>query len=151
MHTRLCTRFCTYVLVCIQTSIHGSWPKKKLVRVRMDIHRNPNTLTYLHAGGHKKRSVCSCHVNDPYHCDQSAVHAGVVAIAASPTHSMLLKSDGTVWMSGLNTKGALGLGTNQALADKFTKVPNLSGMSPRLMDRWMDGWMDGWAGGWVGG
>ena len=85
--------------------------------------------------------MCTGHVNDPYHCDQSVVHAGVVAISAG-LHSMLLKSDGTVWMAGPNDKGQLGLG-NKDTIQKFTKVPNLSGMSSRLLGGWMSGRKEG--------
>jgi alpha-tubulin suppressor-like RCC1 family protein len=43
---------------------------------------------------------------------------GIVAIAAGDTHSLALKSDGTVWAWGLNSSGQLGNGntTNQSFA-----------------------------------
>ena len=41
----------------------------------------------------------------------SVVHAGVQAIAGGGMHSMVLKTDGTVWATGRNEYGQLGDGT----------------------------------------
>ena len=52
------------------------------------------------------------------------VHAGAKAIAAGDTHSMVLKTDGTVWTTGWNIRGQLGDGTTR---DKRNFVKVLSG------------------------
>ena len=51
--------------------------------------------------------------------------ANVVAIAAGNTHSVALKSDGSVWAWGLNNVGQLGDGTS---VNRLTPVP-MSGLS----------------------
>ena len=54
----------------------------------------------------------------------SVVHAGAQAIAAGWGHSMVLKTDGTVWATGYNGDGRLGDGTT---SDKRSFVKVLSG------------------------
>ena len=44
---------------------------------------------------------------------------GVVAIAAGGTHSLALKSDGTVWAWGYNYYGQLGNGTTATATCRF--------------------------------
>ena len=51
----------------------------------------------------------------------SLVHAGVQAIAAGSSHSMVMKQDGTVWATGKNYYGQLGDGT-RTNSKKFKKV-----------------------------
>ena len=51
----------------------------------------------------------------------SAVHAGAQAIAAGMWHSMVLKTDGTVWATGYNRYGQLGDGTTRDKR-KFVEV-----------------------------
>ena len=55
---------------------------------------------------------------------QSVVHAGAQAIAAGYQHSMVLKTDGTVWVTGMNSNGELGDGTT---GDKHSFMEVLSG------------------------
>ena len=43
---------------------------------------------------------------------QSVVHAGAQAIAAGYERSMVLKTDGTVWATGMNTDGEFDDGTS---------------------------------------
>lgn len=50
---------------------------------------------------------------------------GVVKVVAGPVHTLLLKSDGTVWASGSNYDGALGDGTYNN-ASYFQPVPGLT-------------------------
>ena len=52
------------------------------------------------------------------------VHAGAQAIAAGYEHSMVLKTDGTVWSTGYNGDGQLGDGTRE---DKSSFVKVFSG------------------------
>ena len=47
---------------------------------------------------------------------------GVAAVAGGQNHSLALKSDGTVWAWGYNTRGQLGDGTNGAGTNKSTPV-----------------------------
>ena len=47
---------------------------------------------------------------------------GVVQVAAGGSHSIALKSDGTVWAWGSNSNGQLGDGTSGAGTDKLTPV-----------------------------
>ena len=56
----------------------------------------------------------------------SVVHAGIVAIDGGMYHSMALKDDGTVWMTGLNGNGQLGDGTTTT-RNTFFAVKGLSG------------------------
>ena len=51
----------------------------------------------------------------------SVVHAGAQAIAAGARHSMVLKTDGTVWTTGWNRFGQLGDGTTRDKSG-FVKV-----------------------------
>lgn len=51
----------------------------------------------------------------------------VVAIAAGGTHSLALKSDGTVWTWGSNFNGELGIGSNKS-SYVPVKIPSLSGV-----------------------
>ena len=51
----------------------------------------------------------------------STVHAGAKAIAAGDEHSIVMKTDGTVWVAGYNGDGQLGDGTITD-RNKFTKV-----------------------------
>ena len=51
----------------------------------------------------------------------SVVHAGAQAIAAGEEHSMVLKTDGTVWATGRNKYGELGDGTTSHKSS-FVKV-----------------------------
>ena len=52
------------------------------------------------------------------------MHAGAQAIAAGMWHSMVLKTDGTVWVTGYNKYGQLGDGTT---SNKRNFVKVLSG------------------------
>ena len=54
----------------------------------------------------------------------SVVHAGAQAIAAGGRHSMVLKTDGTVWATGGNYWGQFGDGTTN---DEHNLVKVLSG------------------------
>ena len=54
------------------------------------------------------------------------MHAGVEAIAAGRWHSMLLKSDNTVWSAGWNRDGQLGDGTNSN-RNVFTMAKDITG------------------------
>ena len=51
----------------------------------------------------------------------SVVHAGAQAIAGNGDHSMVLKTDGTVWVTGWNQYGQLGDGTKISKRS-FTEV-----------------------------
>ena len=51
----------------------------------------------------------------------SVVHADAQAIATGNAHSMVLKTDGTVWATGWNQYGQLGDGTASA-ERSFVKV-----------------------------
>ncbi len=55
------------------------------------------------------------------------LNAGVIAVAAGDAHSLMLKSDGTVWAAGLNLDGQLGTG-NTANSDVPVQVSGLSGV-----------------------
>lgn len=51
------------------------------------------------------------------------VHAGVKAIAAGSFHSMVIKTDGSVWAAGNNEKGQLGDGDGSKIhRPSFVKV-----------------------------
>ncbi|MDQ4062877.1 MAG: hypothetical protein M3122_03070, partial [Actinomycetota bacterium] len=64
-------------------------------------------------------------VKDPN--DPSGYLSGVSAIAAGSSHSLALKSDGTVWAWGSNFSGQLGDGTTTD-STQPVKVANLSGV-----------------------
>ena len=68
----------------------------------------------------------------------SVVHAGAQAISAGQYHSMVLKADGTVWITGRNDVGQVGDGTKGTMLGNgiqrwhteyllFTKVLSLPG------------------------
>ena len=52
---------------------------------------------------------------------------GVVSVSGGLTHSVAVKSDGTVWVWGDNTIGQLGLGTIGGANPTPTQVPGISG------------------------
>ena len=52
----------------------------------------------------------------------SAVHADAQAIATGNAHSMVLKTDGTVWATGWNDYGQLGDGKRINKGDLFVNV-----------------------------
>lgn len=56
-----------------------------------------------------------------------ATAAGVIAVSAGSTHTILLKSDGTVWTCGENQNGQLGDGTTRNRSAPI-RVPNLEGI-----------------------
>jgi alpha-tubulin suppressor-like RCC1 family protein len=70
-------------------------------------------------------------VKDPN--DPSGYRTSVSVIAAGSSHSLALKSDGTVWAWGSNERGQLGngtetLGTNTLGINTPVQVSNLSGV-----------------------
>ncbi|HET9712998.1 MAG TPA: chitobiase/beta-hexosaminidase C-terminal domain-containing protein, partial [Pyrinomonadaceae bacterium] len=71
-------------------------------------------------------SMATGFVNRPV---QASVLSSVTAIAANDTHAMALKSDGTVWVWGLNNQGDLGLGMSDLLNHPTpVPVPGLTGI-----------------------
>ena len=50
--------------------------------------------------------------------DAGTFLTGVISVAAGSTHSLALKSDGTVWAWGYNNYGSLGIGTSGGAANK---------------------------------
>ncbi len=65
-------------------------------------------------------------VNDP--TDSSGYLTDVSAIAAGSSHSLALKSDGTVWAWGNNFSGELGDGTTTDSSNKPVQVSELDGI-----------------------
>jgi alpha-tubulin suppressor-like RCC1 family protein len=54
---------------------------------------------------------------------------GVVAISAGTNHSMALRSDGTVWCWGDNSRGQCGIGATPTSVAVPTQTPTLSGIT----------------------
>ncbi len=65
--------------------------------------------------------------NDAYSFTKATDITDVKAVAISEYHSMILKTDGTLWATGDNWEGELGLGDTDD-RDTFTQVPDISGV-----------------------
>ena len=64
--------------------------------------------------------------NTPTGFSIGRARAGVIAIAAGDCHSLVVKSDGTVWSAGRNGYGQLGDGT-KTYSNTFVKAIGISG------------------------
>jgi alpha-tubulin suppressor-like RCC1 family protein len=53
---------------------------------------------------------------------------GVVAVEAGNSHSLALKSDGSLWAWGENSRGQLGVGTGTGSSNTPVQVSNLTGV-----------------------
>ena len=95
MHTHILTLTCTQARIRVYTLTHS------LTQAHILTHSLTHTLTHL-----------------------CVVHTDAQAISAGDQHSMLLKTDGTVWATGWNHFGELGDGTE---IDKKTFVKVSSG------------------------
>ena len=54
------------------------------------------------------------------------VMSGVRAVAAGDNHTIFIKTDGTVWTTGLNSSGQLGLGNNQQVHTTAQKINGIT-------------------------
>ena len=79
----------------------------------------------------------------------SPLDAAVIAFDAGYLSTALVKGDGTVWGSGYNGQGQLGLSTG-GVTLVFKRAPGISG-NVVLVVGWMGGWMGGRKDGRMGG
>ena len=104
-----------------------------LTRAQAHTHAHTHTLLLTHSLSHTLGHTLT-HPHSHFH----VVHTGAQAIAAGDGHSMVLKTDGTVWATGWNEYGQLG---DRTKVEKETFVKVSSGW--RFTIRWTTGGMRG--------